>query len=161
MQLPVLAFGERFEEIASEIRWGSWATVGAFASFAAPEVVAAQVRQIPAEDSDATTLRAAEPPAHVAKRAARMLLALGRMVLPAWEVTYPDKRRPHDVLDDAARILEGLPAATTDTRRTLHDDAYAKEHARLSARATDRLVVTNSPLADRRASSSRSRAATT
>jgi hypothetical protein len=98
--------------------------VAAFAAFAAPEVIAAQVRMLPADEPSAPDIA---PTERSRTQLAALLLALGRMVLPAWDAIYPEDPRPIDLLTDAQNVLGGAPAVLTEARRALHEEAYSEE----------------------------------
>jgi hypothetical protein len=124
VQLPVLAFGEPLDLSSGEPSLASWGMVAAFAAFAAPEVIAAQVRMLPADEPSAPDIA---PTERSRTQPAALLLALGRMVLPAWDAIYPEDHRPIDLLTDAENVLGGAPAVLTEARRALHEEAYSEE----------------------------------
>lgn len=126
LQFPVLAFGEAEEPSPDEgpRGCGSWASVETFASFAPPEMVAGEIRRLARGQLGRVAHAAHDPPPARDPRTARVLLALARMVLPAWEAVFPSDPRVRAVIDDAAAILGGGAAARTDERRELHEEAY-------------------------------------
>jgi hypothetical protein len=132
-----LALFASSEEPVPSPPWCSWATVEAFAAFAEPNVLVAQLRMVPGD-----ALRLVRPrPATDDDRLARMLIVLAHMVLPSWEATYPDDDRPRRVIEDAERVLAGGPPSCTELRATLHTEAYEDERLDKGAWIAARVAV--------------------
>jgi hypothetical protein len=124
LQYPVLAFGDWRDEDATRTEW-SWEAVGHFASLGFPAaILATKIRELRREALVEARSRSSEGADEARDlRQARLLIALARMVLPAWQAVYPQDDRPHRVVDDAENVLRGGSARRTDDRRALHREA--------------------------------------
>jgi hypothetical protein len=146
LQYPILAFGDWQEpEPATMTEW-SWEAVGKLASFGLPCAILVskirEVRRAALFEAGAGSSNGADPDRD--DRQARLLVALGRMVLPAWEAVYPRDDRPHRVIDDAEDVLSGGSAKRTDDRRALHREAgpaKAADRAQWDAYGAARVAV--------------------
>jgi hypothetical protein len=124
LQYPVLAFGDWQDEDATMTEW-SWEAVGHFASIGFPgAILASKIREVRRGALVEARSRSSEGADEAEDlRQARLLVALARMVLPAWEAVYPQDDRPHRVIDDAENVLSGGSARRTDDRKALHREA--------------------------------------